>query len=138
MHQLVGQSPHQLKNTQHFVQHIQKVKLEPGEVMKLYDVKSLFISVPVDSSINIVKHKLLQDPTLPQRTSMSIQQNITLLEFCSKTHTSSSKVSIINRSMVQPWLPPSGTSLSTCLWKSSKLRPLALPHTPSLKAKFCR
>ena len=30
---LVGQSPHHLKKTQHFVQHIQKVKLEPCEVM---------------------------------------------------------------------------------------------------------
>ena len=50
--------------------------------MTPYDVKALFTSVPVDPSINIVKHKLLQDPTLPQRTSMSIQQIITLLEFC--------------------------------------------------------
>ena len=64
---LVGQSLYHLKNTQHFVQHIQKVKLEPGEVMTLYDVKVLFTSVPVDPFITIVKHKLLQDPTLPQR-----------------------------------------------------------------------
>ena len=81
---LVGQSPHRLKNTQHSVQHIQKVKLEPGEVMTLYDVKALFNSVPVDPSINIVKHKLLQEPTLPQRTTMSIQQIVILLEFCLK------------------------------------------------------
>ena len=29
-HPLVGQSPHLLKNTQHFVEHIKKVNLEPG------------------------------------------------------------------------------------------------------------
>ena len=81
---LVGQSPHHLKNTQHFVQHIQKTRLEPGEVMTSYDVKALFTSVPVDPSIQIVKPKLLQDPTLPKRTNMSIQDNATLLEFCLK------------------------------------------------------
>ena len=29
------------------MQHIQKVKLEPGEVITSYDVKALFTSVPV-------------------------------------------------------------------------------------------
>ena len=30
---LVSQSPHHIRNTQYFVQHIQQAKLEPGEVM---------------------------------------------------------------------------------------------------------
>ena len=106
----------------HFVQHIQNVKLEPGGVMTLYDVKALFTSVPVDPSINIVEHKLLQDPTLPQRTNMSIQQLSYYWSSTSKTHTSSSKVSIMNRSMVLPWVPTSSPSLPTCLWKSLKSR----------------
>ena len=82
---LVGQSPHHLKNTQHFVQHIHNKRLEPGEVITCFDVKALFTSIPVDTSIEIVQHKLAQDPTLPQRTSMSIQLIVTLLEFCLKT-----------------------------------------------------
>ena len=73
-----------LKNTQHFVQQIQNKRLEPGEVMTSFDVKALFTSVPVDPSIQIVQHKLAQDPTLSQRTSMSIQQIVTILEFCLK------------------------------------------------------
>ena len=52
--------------------------------MKYFDVKALFTSVPVDPSIQTAQHKLAQDPTLPQRTSMSIQQIVTLLEFCLK------------------------------------------------------
>ena len=40
----------------------------------------------LDPSINKVKQKLQQDPLLPQRTNMSIQQTVTLLEFSSKTH----------------------------------------------------
>ena len=81
---LVGKCPHHFKNTQHFVQHIKEVKLEPGEVMTSYDVMALFTSVPMDPSFNIVKQRLQQDPFLSQRTNMSIQQIVTLLEVCLK------------------------------------------------------
>ena len=47
---LVGQSPHHLKNTQHFIQQLQGKKLEPGEVITSFDVKALFTSVPVHPS----------------------------------------------------------------------------------------
>ena len=79
---LVGQSPHHLKNTQHFIQQLQGRRLEPGEIITSYDVKALFTSVPVQPSIQIVKHRLQQDNTLPQRTSMSTPQITSLLEFC--------------------------------------------------------
>ena len=79
---LVGQSPHHLKNTQHFIQQLQSKRLEPGEVITSFDVKVLFTLVPVAPSIQIVKQRLQQDPTLPQRTNMSIPQITILLEFC--------------------------------------------------------
>ena len=79
---LVDQSPNHLKNTQHFIQQLQGKRLEPGEVITSFDVKALFPSVPVIPSIQIVKQKLQQDQTLPQRSTMSIQQIIILLEFC--------------------------------------------------------
>ena len=81
---LVGQSQHHLKNTQHFIPKIHQIRLEKVEVISSYDVKALFTSVPVDCAINIVKQRLTQDPTLPQRTQMSIPQIVTLLEFCLK------------------------------------------------------
>ena len=138
MHPLVGQSPHQLRNTQHFVQQIQQTKLEQGEVMESFDVKALFTSVPVHPSIQIVQQRLQQDSTLPNRNNMSIPHIISLLEFYLKTHTSSSRVTIMNRYMVQPWVPLSAPSLPTCLWKSLRSKPLALPPTltPHL-AKVC-
>ena len=98
---LVGQSQHHLKNTQHFIQKIQQVTLQPGEVISSYDVKALFTSIPVDPGIIIVKQRLTQDPSLPQRTQMSIPQ--IALPFWSsalKTPTSSSRESIMNRFMV--------------------------------------
>ena len=45
-------------------------------------MKALFTSVPVQSAIQIVKQRLQQDITLPQRTSMSIAQITSPLEFC--------------------------------------------------------
>ena len=79
---LIGQSPHNLKNIQHFIQQLQGKRLEAGEVITSFDVKALFTSVPIQPSIQIVKQRLQQDSTLPQRTFMSIPQIITLLEFC--------------------------------------------------------
>ena len=76
---LVGQSP---QNTNQFLQQLQGKRLELGEVIISFEVKALFNSVPTAPSIQIVKPKLQQDPTLPQRTSMSIQHIVTLLEFC--------------------------------------------------------
>ena len=52
--------------------------------MTSYNVKALFTSVTVDPSLNIVKQKLQLDPLLPQKTNMSMQQIVTLLEFCLK------------------------------------------------------
>ena len=52
--------------------------------MASYDVKAFLTSVPMDPSINIVKCKLQQGPLLSQRTNMSIQQIVSLLEFCLK------------------------------------------------------
>ena len=107
IHPVVGQSPHHIRNTQHFVQHIQQAKLELGEVMASYHVKALLTSVSVDPSIQKVQLKLQQDSTLHNRTNMSIPHIIQLLKFCLKTHTSTFRVSIMNRYMVLPWAPPS-------------------------------
>ena len=38
----------------------------------------------MEPSINIVKQRLTQDPTLPQRTQMSIPQIVSVLESCLK------------------------------------------------------
>ena len=57
-----------------------------GIILGKSDVKALFTSVPVQPAIQIVKQRLQQDTTLPQRTNMSISQITSLLEFC-LTHT---------------------------------------------------
>ena len=103
---LVDQSPYQLKNMQHFIQQLQGKRLEPGEVITSFDVQALFTTLPVTPSIQIVKQKLQQDPTLPQKTSMSMNKSPPYWSSASLTLTSSSRLSIMNRSKVLLWGPP--------------------------------
>ena len=50
-----------------------------------FDVESLFTSVPIESSIAIIKKLLEDDKSLHQRTKMTVNQISCLLEFCLKT-----------------------------------------------------
>ena len=50
-----------------------------------YDVKALFISVPIQPVINIIKKHLEGDRELQQRTSITVNHITCLLEFCVKS-----------------------------------------------------
>ena len=55
--------------------------------MMSYDVKALFTFVPTTKAVTIIKQLLEQDQELQQRTSLSIGNILSLLEFCiSSTH----------------------------------------------------
>ena len=47
-----------------------------------YDVAVLFTSIPVKPAMEVIRKKLEQDTELHQRTTMSIQNILDLLEFC--------------------------------------------------------
>ena len=55
-----------------------------GECLSSYDVTVLFTSIPVDPALGIIKDLLEKDPTLKERTVMSIGDIVLLLEFCLK------------------------------------------------------
>ena len=61
-----------------------KLKFEKGECRISYDAKALFISVPVDPTVNIIENKLEQNAELQNRAFMSIPNIIALLGFCLK------------------------------------------------------
>ena len=107
---LVGQSPHHLKNTQHFIQQLQGKRLEPGEIITSYDGKALFTSVPVQPSIQIVKNRLQQDNTLPQKPACLYPKSSPYWSSALPIPTSSSRVSIMNKYKVQLCIPPSAPS----------------------------
>ena len=65
-----------------FVEQVKNIRLQPQECIIFYDVKALFTSVPIQPAINIIKQLLEDDKELQQRTSMTAQHIICLLEFC--------------------------------------------------------
>ena len=84
---LAGRTIYSVHNTQDFAEQMKTIKLLPDECIISYDVKALFTSVPIEPAIKIIKQHLENDKDLQQRTSMSVQHIIMLLEFCLKnTH----------------------------------------------------
>ena len=79
---LTGNNNHQVLNSKEFADDIKKIKLEDGECIMSYDVAALFTSIPVRSALEVVKKKLEQDTEFHQRTTMSTQNIMDLLEFC--------------------------------------------------------
>ena len=78
------QVPHHITSTQDFVEQAKQIKLEPGECLSSHDVSALFISVPIDPALNIIKDILDKDNALKERTVMEVSDIILLLEFCLK------------------------------------------------------
>ena len=82
---LVGGSQHHVRNNRDFIQSIEGIQLSTDECMMSFDVESLFTSVPVEPSIQIIKKLLEEDKSLHLRTKMTVNQISCLLDFCLKT-----------------------------------------------------
>ncbi|XP_077986089.1 uncharacterized protein LOC144440576 [Glandiceps talaboti] len=81
---LVGKSKHHVVNSQQFADAIKKERVEPDEELRSYDVTALFTSVPIDKALDVILHRLQEDTTLNQRTSLSPSQVVKLLSVCLK------------------------------------------------------
>ena len=78
-------SPYHVHNTQDFIQHLQNIKLEEEQCIISYDVKVPFTSVPIQPAISVIIKLLEEDQELQQRTSLSVNNIISLLKFCLKS-----------------------------------------------------
>ena len=58
------------------------MSLKSGEVMTLYDVKSLFTCIPQQGVLEAVQSRLREDDSLGERTNLSVQDVCDLLELC--------------------------------------------------------
>ena len=79
---LVGKSPHHIQSTSDFVAKSIRLTLQVGECLSSYDVTSLFTSVLIDPTLNIIKDLLEKDEKLNDRTVLLVQNIIDLLGFC--------------------------------------------------------
>ena len=78
---LEGRSPHHVQNNQEFLKQLGDIKLGSDDIMS-YDVKALLTSVPIKPALLIIQKLLEEDQTLPQRTTMTVNNITCPLEFC--------------------------------------------------------
>ena len=71
-------------NNKDFLENIKDIKLQPDECMVSFDVSALFTSIPIDPAIDTIRKQLEEDQDLKNRTSMTVDHIISLLEFCLK------------------------------------------------------
>ena len=81
---LLGKSIHHINSTHDFVEQVKQLTLAPGECLRSYDVSPLFTSVPVDPALKVIMDLLEKDPIVKDRTVLTVNDIIQLLEFCLK------------------------------------------------------
>ena len=81
---LIGKTEHHVRNSKEFAEYVQSLKVGPEEELRSYDVSALFTSVPVDKALEIIRKRLQDDITLPNRTPLSPDDVIAVLDKCLK------------------------------------------------------
>ena len=81
---LMGKTEHHVKNSKEFAEYVKLLKVGPDEELRSYDVSALFTSVPVDKALEIIRRRLTEDVTLSNRTPLSPDDIIAVLEKCLK------------------------------------------------------
>ena len=79
---IAGKTEYHVKDSRQFSQEVRELTLEPGEVMTLYDVRSLFMCIPPQGALEAVRSRLREDDSLGERTQLSVQNICDLLELC--------------------------------------------------------
>ena len=82
---LVGHTDSFVKDSAHFVQILEGLKMSNNSLMVSFDIKSLFTNVPVDEALQVIRIGLEDDDLLVSRTMLSVDSIIELLTLCLKT-----------------------------------------------------
>ena len=82
---LGSKGPSHVRNSADFVQQIHQTSFEETDVMISFDVVSLFTNVPVDEALQVISHRLQQDETLEEQTSIPVPEPCHLVELCPRS-----------------------------------------------------
>ena len=78
---MVGNTKHHVTNSKQLAEDLSTVKIEDGDIFNSHDVVSLFTNTPITKTLDIVREYLEKDTTLKQRTRLSVEDVMELLEF---------------------------------------------------------
>ena len=78
---MLGHTDHHVKNSQHLAEDMNAVFIETGEMFISHDVVSLFTNTPIDQTLNIIRERLKNDRDLKNRTNLTVEDIMQLLEF---------------------------------------------------------
>ena len=59
-----------MKNSKHFLEALQDVRVAEDELLVSFDVSSLFTNVPLNEAVQVIQRKLEQDDTLANRAAL--------------------------------------------------------------------
>ena len=82
---LAGKTSSYVKNSMHFVEIIRGRVVSEADILVSFDVVSLFTKVPIDETMDVVKHKLQNDTSLEDRTPIPIEKLCELIKLCLTT-----------------------------------------------------
>ena len=79
---IVGLSDSYVRNSQQIAQFITTQNVPDSEVLVSFDVVSHFTCVPTSRAIQVTCDHLMNDPSLPDRTSLTVDDICSLLQLC--------------------------------------------------------
>ena len=82
---LVGKSIHHTKNSKHLADEIKNVIIDPEDIFNSHDVVSLFTNTPIVDTLSIIREYLMKDHNLKFRTSLTVDDIMSLTKFVATT-----------------------------------------------------
>ncbi len=78
---LVGQTQHHVANSKDLADNLAEVLVEEGEEFISHDVVSLFTNTQIKKALEVIKRRLSEDTTLGERTKLTVEDIMEILEF---------------------------------------------------------
>ena len=127
---MVGLSAHHVRNSQDFALFIKSQRLSGMKVLVSFDIVSLFAHVPTNLAAQVSREQLENDPSLSQRTSLSVDDICSLLSLCLEATYLVFKGTVYQQVHGTPMGSPVSVLVANLVMKDIERRALATFHTP--------